>query len=146
LLEVLRDEPGNAPAKALARDIVLNGADAEIRGLVDGYATALKAGKLAGFYDANCTPALAATLKSNVALVDKVYDKFNGTFGEVGLDFRNAQYPRFTGRATFPHTITGRKRSNWRRETIFQGTYTWTLAREGQRWVITDLTFEALRP
>ncbi len=146
LRETLRDDPANAPAKALARDIVLNGVDAEVRGLVAGYAAALKDGKLAAFYDANSTPALAATLKSNVAIMDKVYDKYTGTVGEVGLDFRNAQYPRFAGRATFPHTITGRKRSNWKRETIFQGTYTWTLAREGQRWVITDLSFEARRP
>lgn len=146
LREALRDDPANAPAKSLARDIVLNGVDAEVRGLVARYAAALKDGKLAAFYDANSTPTLAATLKSNVAIMDKVYDKYTGTIGEVGLDFRNAQYPRFTGRATFPHTITGRKRSNWKRETIFQGTYTWTLAREGQRWVITDLSFEARRP
>jgi serine/threonine protein kinase len=146
LREALRDDPGNAPAKALARDIVLNGVDAEVRALIAGYAEALKEGKLAAFYDANSTPALAATLKSNVAIMDKVYDKYTGTVGEAGLDFRNAQYPRFAGRATFPHTITGRKRSNWKRETIFQGTYTWTLAREGRRWVITDLSFEARRP
>jgi serine/threonine protein kinase len=143
LREILRVNPGDAPAQGLAREIVLSQSKAEIGALVEGYLTALKDGKAATFYDANCAPALAAALKPNVEVMDKIYDKLNATVGEVGLDFRNAQYPRFTGRASFPHTIIGRKRSNWRRETIFEGTYTWTLAKEGPRWIITDLAFQA---
>ncbi|MDD8027386.1 MAG: hypothetical protein PHI34_12840, partial [Acidobacteriota bacterium] len=110
---------------------------------VDSYAAALNSGQVAAFYDANCSTNLAATLKRNVELLDKVYDKLAGTVADVGLDFRNTQYPRVVGKATFAHTITGRKRSNWKRETIFKGTYVWTLTKEKQRWIITDLAFEA---
>ena len=75
--------------------------------------------------------------------MDKVYDKLEGTAGDLKLDSRNAQYPRFVVRASFPHTITGRSRSNWKSETIFQGSYIWTLEKDGQRWIISDLAFEA---
>ncbi len=141
--EALKIDPENAAAKSLARDIALRGAEAEIQTLVDGYLAGLKKDALAAFYQASATSALAGRLKGDLALMDKVYDKFNGTVGEVKLDSRNAQYPRFAVRASFPHTITGRKRSNWKNETIFQGVYTWTLEKDGGRWIISGLNFEA---
>ncbi len=141
--EALKIDPENAAARSLARDIALRGAEAEIQTLVDGYLAGLKKDALGAFYQASATSALAERLKGDLALMDKVYDKFSGIIGEVKLDSRNAQYPRFTVRASFPHTITGRKRSNWKNETIFQGVYTWTLEKDGSRWIISGLNFEA---
>jgi tRNA A-37 threonylcarbamoyl transferase component Bud32 len=142
--EALKIDPENEAAKSLARDIALRGAEAEVQALADSYLAGLKNKTLRAFYEANAAPSLAARLKSDLALMDKVYDKFTGTVGEVKLATRSAQYPRFRARASFPHTITGRKRSNWKNETIFQGVYTWILEKEGSRWIIADLSFEAL--
>ncbi len=142
--EALKIDPENEAAKTLARDIALHGAEADIQALVDSYLAGLKKDSLSAFYQANAAPALAERLKKDLALMDKVYDKFNGTVGEVKLATRSAQYPRFRTRISFPHTITGRKRSNWKNETIFQGVYTWTMEKEGSRWIIAEMSFEAL--
>ncbi|MCX6559127.1 MAG: protein kinase [Candidatus Aminicenantes bacterium] len=141
--EVKEPSPSPAAAEALARDIALRTAEADIKTLLAAYLDGLKKGKEAAFYQANASAALTDRLKRNLELMDKVYDKLEGAAGDLKLDTRSAQSPRFIVRASFPHTITGRTRSNWKRETIFQGSYTWTLEKDGPRWIISDLAFEA---
>ena len=140
---VLRANPAEERAKTLLRNSILLPASDEIKAIIREYAANLKSGRVLDFYRTRCTPALFERLRKNVEMIARLYEGIDGTVANETFDASDAHIPNFVIRARFGHTITGRPKGKKNRETLFDGTYIWTLERTDQRWVLVDLVFEA---
>jgi hypothetical protein len=66
-----------------------------------------------------------------------------GAATRMTFDTGAAKFPNFAIKARFSHTITAKPKGKKSRETIFEGTYIWSLEKINQRWILVDLVFEA---
>ncbi len=140
---LLRADPNQERAKVVLTGATIQTAPGEIKALINDYIISLKAGKLLEFYHNRCTPALYERLKKNVEMTAKLYERMEGLASNETFDSRNARYPNFSLRARFSHTWTGQAKGKKDRETLFEGTYIWSLEKADQRWILVNLAFEA---
>jgi arginine utilization protein RocB len=141
--KALLANPGLDRAKVVVTAVMVQTAPAEIGSIINEYVTSLKADKLLAFYQARCTPALYEKLRKNVETMAKYYQDMEGAATRLTFDTAAAKYPNFAVRARFSHTITAKPKGKKNRETIFEGTYIWSVEKINQRWILVDLVFEA---
>jgi serine/threonine-protein kinase len=139
----LRTDPGLDRAKAVITAVVVQMAPGEIGSVINEYVTSLKSNKLLAFYQSRCTPALYEKLSKNVEMMAKLYQDMDGVATRLTFDTASAKYPNFAVRARFGHTITAKPKGKKNRETIFEGTYIWSVEKVNRRWILADLVFEA---
>ncbi len=135
--------PGSERAKAVLTGVAVQTAPAEVGAMLNDYVVSLKAGKLLPFYQTRCTPVLYEKLRKNLDTMAKYYGEMEGTAGKPVYETAAAKYPNFAIKARFPHTITAVPKGKKNRETVFEGTYIWSLEKSGPRWILVDLVFEA---
>jgi hypothetical protein len=111
--------------------------------MINDYVNSLKGNKLLAFYQGRCTPALYEKLRKNVETMAKYYEAMEGAATRLTFDTTATKYPNFPIRARFSHSITAKPKGKRNRETIFEGTYIWSVEKLNQRWTLVDLVFEA---
>ena len=141
--KALLANPGLDRAKAVVTAVMVQTAPAEIGSIINDYVASLRADKLLSFYQGRCTPALYEKLRKNVETMAKYYQDMEGAATRLTFDTAAAKYPNFAVRARFSHTITAKPKGKKNRETIFEGTYIWSVEKINQRWILVDLVFEA---
>jgi eukaryotic-like serine/threonine-protein kinase len=139
----LRANPGLERAKAVMTAVLAKTAPGEITAVVNEYLANLKANKLLAFYQSRCTPALYEKLRKNVDMMAKLFQNMEGVVSNMAFDTGSAKYPNFAVKARFNHTITAIPKGKRLKETIFDGSYIWSVEKVNQRWILNDLVFEA---
>jgi hypothetical protein len=112
-----------------------------IKSMVDEFTAALNGGRLPSYYEAACLPALYQKIKRDVELVSGMYSHFKSQSSKTTIRFLDNGLIE----ARFSNITTGQLKTDNRQMIVFEGTYIWTLQRQGDRWLLAGLQSQPLR-
>jgi len=139
--KILALDPGQAEALRFEEMAHQKLAPQRIKSLVDQFTVAVNGGQLLSYYETACLPALFQKIKRDVELMNGIYGQFKSQSSQTTIRFLDNGLIE----ARFSNITTGQLKTDNRRMIIFEGTYVWTLQRQGDRWMIAGLQSQPLR-
>lgn len=137
---VLRLDPKNSKAQndlKLAKQKLLTG---EIESLIQEYINALKNNQLLAFYERRCSPELYEEIRNEAEIILSSYSGFKSEASNSEIRFIDED----KAQVIFFNKIIGISKEDGSEQTLFEGTYYWTVVKLKKSWRIIALDNESL--
>jgi len=125
-------DPQNSDALGYAGRAQEQISSAKIRTMIDIYIQSLHAGNLLQFYKKYCSQELYQARRGRVELISRAFTEFKSVASDVAIQFKDKD----TAEVRFSNITTGIPIGQEQSRVIFEGSYLWTIERQGDDWKI----------
>jgi predicted Ser/Thr protein kinase len=133
---VLAIDPNNAEAARYANEAGMKLAPEQVKALVQAYVRAFNDQTLPTFYKEHTTPELFQRVEKDVALIMAAYGSLKSAASNINVRVADGGQAE----TDFSMISTAERKSDKRRQVLFEGTYLWQMEKRGDRWLIAAIT------
>lgn len=139
LERVLRLDPNHTVAQNDLKLAKQKLATKEIEALLQEYNNALKNNQLPGFYERRCTSELYEDVRNDAEIISNLYSSFKSEVANQEIRFIDGD----KAEVTFSNKIVGILKETGEEQTIFDGTFYWTVIKYNEGWKIIVLDYKS---
>lgn len=110
----------------------------QIEILISLYSQSVNNNNIESFYEMNCSSQLFESIKRYAEFISMNYKNLQSRVSGITIQFQEDN----RAEVRFSNIITGVSKDESEKQVIFEGSYTWNVEKQGNKWKITDIISE----